>query len=66
MSKTRTTRPHASPTCQSYLLRLWTEGGGSPWQASLQDVRTGEKYKFESLKDLLCFIEVKTEEVERG
>ena len=41
----------------AYMLRLWQVNGQSPvWRASLEDVRTGERYGFGSLESLFRFI----------
>ena len=46
----------------AYLLRLWrtSSEGFSEWQASLEEVDTGEMRRFSSLEELLAFIEIKT------
>jgi hypothetical protein len=49
-------------SCQSYLLRLQNEDTCG-WLASLQDARTGERYRFTTLADLFAFVEVKAKEV---
>ncbi len=51
--------------CQSYLLRLWPKEDSCSWQASLQDVRSGERHSFKTLSDLFSFVEVKTEEAKQ-
>jgi hypothetical protein len=39
------------------MLRLWqTDGESAVWRASLEDVRTGEKFGFASLESLFQFI----------
>ena len=41
----------------AYMLRLWQVDGELPvWRASLEDVRTGEKYGFGSLELLFRFL----------
>ena len=43
---------------RSYLLRMWQvrEGAGLAWRATLEDVKTGEKCGFTSLKELTTFL----------
>lgn len=45
-------------TYLSYLLRLWrvSQNGFDVWRASLEDVRTGERYGFASLDGLFTFL----------
>lgn len=44
----------------AYLLRLWREHPDSPWQAMLENPRTGERLMFATLKELTRFLADKT------
>jgi hypothetical protein len=59
------------PAYQSYLLRLWrvVNHGEVPgadeaiWRASLESARTGEKWTFASLDDLVGFLREQTDKL---
>jgi hypothetical protein len=38
------------------LLRLWRDGPGDPWRASLQDVESGERIGFADLERLFAHL----------
>jgi hypothetical protein len=38
------------------LLRLWREGAGGPWRASLQDAESGERIGFANLERLFVYL----------
>lgn len=46
------------PIYHSYLLRMWPAGnkGQTPWRASLDNSRTGERIGFSSLEELFDFL----------
>jgi hypothetical protein len=44
------------PPPQSYLLRLWRDGPGGRWHASLQDVKSGERIGFADLERLFAYL----------
>jgi hypothetical protein len=41
---------------QSYLLRIWCEGEGGEWRASLSNVGTGELNHFSNINSLFAHI----------
>jgi hypothetical protein len=41
----------------AYLLRLWRDGDGAPWRASLEDTTTAESRPFAEIRMLTAFIE---------
>lgn len=49
-----------SPTYRAYLVRLWSDGDATVWYASVQDARTGEIIRFESVAALFTFFETVT------
>lgn len=48
----------AEGSYRAYMLRLWRAEAGpqADWRASLEDVRTGERHGFASLKALLAWL----------
>jgi hypothetical protein len=50
------------------LLRLWREGAGGAWRASLQDVESGERFGFADLEQLFAYLRRLTQNApdERG
>jgi hypothetical protein len=38
------------------LLRLWRDGPGGPWRASLQDAESGERVGFADLERLFAYL----------
>ena len=48
------------PNYSAYLIRLWQEDTQRPWRASVQSVRTGEKFFFATLDDLFVFLQEQT------
>jgi len=38
------------------LLRLWRDGPGGPWRASLQDAESGERIGFAHLERLFAYL----------
>jgi hypothetical protein len=38
------------------LLRLWRDGPGGPWRASLQDAESGERLGFANLEQLFAYL----------
>ena len=50
------------------LLRLWREGAGGTWRASLQDAESGERIGFADLERLFAYLRRLTEDApdERG
>jgi hypothetical protein len=51
------------PTPVNYyagLLRLWREGAGCPWRASLQDAESGERLGFADLEQLFAYLQCLT------
>jgi hypothetical protein len=38
------------------LLRLWRDGPGGPWRASLQDAESGERIGFADLEQLFAYL----------
>jgi hypothetical protein len=45
---------------RAYLLRLWQEGEGAPWRASLLVAETGARRAFGSLESLFAFLQALT------
>jgi hypothetical protein len=45
------------------LLRLWRDGPGGPWRASLQDAESGERIGFADLDRLFAYLRRLTKEV---
>lgn len=41
---------------RAFLLRLWREGEGLPWRATLEDPHTGERFNFATLERLFEFL----------
>jgi hypothetical protein len=52
------------PGTDSYLLRLWPTGSGQQrvWRASLEQIRTGERWGFANLEQLFVFLMQRTEQ----
>jgi hypothetical protein len=48
--------PHTYQTYHAYLLRLWCEGDGQRWRASLQSAKTEEIQHFPHAAALLAFL----------
>ena len=50
------------------LLRLWRDGAGGAWRASLQDAESGERLGFADLERLFAYLRRLTEDApdERG
>ncbi len=48
--------PTRSQAYQSYLVRMWRDGPGSPVRVSLQNVSTGEVVDFKSVAKLLQYL----------
>ena len=48
------------PNYSAYLVRLWQEDAQRPWRASVQSVRTGEKFFFATLDELFAFLQAQT------
>jgi hypothetical protein len=48
--------PQTTQTYYSYLLRLWREGDGQRWRASLQSAATEETQHFPHVEALLVFL----------
>ncbi len=46
----------------AYLLRLWRDGDGAPWRASLENTATGETKPFAEIGMLMAFIKYLTGE----
>lgn len=44
----------------AYLVRLWQETPHTPWRASAQCARTGQKRYFATLAELFAFLETQT------
>ncbi|MEZ4734628.1 MAG: hypothetical protein R3E79_46650 [Caldilineaceae bacterium] len=44
----------------AYLVRLWQESPQTPWRASAQSARTGEKVYFPTLAALFAFLQAQT------
>lgn len=45
------------------LLRLWREGAGGPWRASLQDAESGERLGFANLERLFAYLRRLTDDM---
>ncbi len=45
---------------KAYLLRLWSDGPDTPWRAALECARTGVRYPFATVADLVAFLEAET------
>ena len=43
--------------CQSYLLRIWRDGEGGEWRATLLTIPTQERHQFTSMQGLFNFLE---------
>lgn len=57
MSDPTTAIDPAEKKYRSYLLRLWrADALDQCWRASLEDLRTGERFGFESLEHLFTFL----------
>ena len=41
----------------AYLLRLWRDGDGAPWRATLENTSTGESRTFAEIRMLTAFLE---------
>ena len=46
---------------QAYVLRLWKEGAGRPWRASLETVNGETRYNFADVERLIRFLQTATE-----
>jgi hypothetical protein len=46
----------------AFMLRMWRDGEGSPWRASLENTATGESKAFAEIQMLTGFIEYLTGE----
>jgi hypothetical protein len=47
-------------TYTAYLVRMWQEHEETPWRASAQSARTGEKIYFSDLESLFVFLRAQT------
>lgn len=45
---------------QAYVLRLWKDGAGMPWRASLEVVRSGTRHNFADVDRLIDFLQTAT------
>jgi hypothetical protein len=45
------------PDYLAYLLRLWRDGDGAPWRASLENTSTGEAKPFAEIRMLTAYLE---------
>jgi hypothetical protein len=52
--------PHTYQTYHAYLLRLWCEGDGQRWRASLQSTKTEEIQHFPHVAALFAFLSQQT------
>ena len=50
------------PDYLAYLLRLWRDGDGAPWRASLENTSTGEAKPFAEIRVLTAYLEQMTGE----
>jgi hypothetical protein len=48
--------PQPRPNYHAYLLRLWREGEGAPWRASLQSADEAERIGFADLEQLVAYL----------
>ena len=48
------------------LLRLWRDGPGGPWRASLQDAESGERIGFADLAHLFAYLRRLTDDMSPG
>jgi hypothetical protein len=46
---------------KAYVLRLWSDGDNCPWRAALACARTGARYSFATVADLVAFLEAETQ-----
>jgi hypothetical protein len=46
----------------AFLLRLWRDGDGAPWRASLENTSTGEAMPFAEIRMLMAYLEFVTGE----
>jgi hypothetical protein len=61
MGSCRATRH--TPDYQAYLLRLWREGEGQAWRATLEDPHNGRRVSFASLAQLAAYLDQQTRPV---
>lgn len=47
--------------CQSYLLRIWRDGEGGEWRATLLTIPTQERHHFTNMEGLFTFLEYRAE-----
>lgn len=45
---------------QAYVLRLWKEGAGRPWRASLETVNGETRHHFADVERLIRFLQMAT------
>ena len=45
------------PDYLAYLLRLWRDGDGAPWRASLENTSNGEAKPFAEIRMLTAYLE---------
>ncbi len=56
--------PKNGVSYQAYVLRLWSDGPDAPWRAALECARTGARYPFATVADLVAFLESETQIVQ--
>lgn len=59
------TPPPVPADYHACLLRLWREGAGGPWRASLQLVEAGERIGFADLERLFAYLLRLTDDAKR-
>jgi hypothetical protein len=58
-------KPKRHAHYHSYLVRIWRDGNGTPWRASLQDAATGERRGFPDLPSLFAYLQAQTGEADQ-
>ena len=58
--------PDAPVLYRAYLLRLWRDGAGRPWRASLQPPGGGDVLRFGSAAALLAFLRDQVADASKG
>lgn len=51
---------------RAYVLRLWQDGAGMPWRASLEAVKDGTRQNFADVDRLIHFLQTSTLQSDEG
>ena len=55
-------QPNPTTGYLAFLIRLWKEGGASPWRASIENPHTGERATFAELRLLFEYLQNRASE----